>query len=468
MLPILQQKYGEDQTQFTLSMLITGETMRPACDLLATLCATFGQHMMRYRSPVTGMLMSALNASSSPSHPDGTTTSSVGDNALRIATYRATSSAIASLGPTFVRAVQQALMGAVLGDVTGDPLACMLDETIQQSVEQTSGSRGAGRKRKHQQSTTSSSFVSMNGSTASAASAPLDVKIAALQVAQSALDCGASMLNVSLRNKLDRLVIKALLLEESRAISPFYVSSHASAAAPHLTIYRAHLYETLLASVSAPAFASPTVLPLALHAFATGTQDGALMVRAVCHRAMVYCDALLKPRLPPLMRRATLRKYLAQVEREEEREAEEEVEAEENKTLHVETEDVETMTEDVAVEMRGQVAMAPISAKSVSAPAAVDIDTLISSSPVKKARQEEPRATSITVPIVEPPQMDTNLVEEPVVETQQMGMCLAKEPADAPTIEPKRELPDSEQEAADEELDDLDDFEIVDAAPDAA
>ena len=114
---------------------------------------------------------------------------------------------------------------------------------------------------------------------------------------------------------MDLVLLRAMVHEETRNISPYYLSCHLAAADDdrHREQFRYALVQALSLSVLTSAYVNATILPMAMRAFHHASCDRSSIVRQQAKQALVACDALLKPRLPPMIRRTVLHDHVQQV-----------------------------------------------------------------------------------------------------------------------------------------------------------
>lgn len=121
---------------------------------------------------------------------------------------------------------------------------------------------------------------------------PYDVQEAAIDVVKALLTVYGSAMKSRQSATIDDLIVSRLLHTSQATKFP---------SAAEIRVKK-KLYDCLLAAVMAPSISHASILPMAIRIFSAGQNDGTHELQETCKQALMICDLIVHPRLPPLQR----------------------------------------------------------------------------------------------------------------------------------------------------------------------
>lgn len=221
---------------------------------------------------------------------------------------------VSVLGGSFVRQMETHLFGSMVPELEGLLLELRLSQiqsvqaTIQHAIEQPS------RKRRKVHTTTESSQEQEKTKSSNAArSWHKECVVETLDFFDKVLAVSGQHIRPMWRDKLISIAVNILLSLAVDTTSPQAKRVHGYPAL-HDSIRRG-MYRLLKGLLLAQPYYNHPALAFAIKLFRQGLCDSDDHVRRLCLETLSLCDAWIHPKLPPIIRKSTLRTFLQEEEK---------------------------------------------------------------------------------------------------------------------------------------------------------
>ncbi|KAF9580046.1 hypothetical protein BGW38_003459 [Lunasporangiospora selenospora] len=304
---------GVDQQEYFSLVSGISSLHLSANEVLKTMLASVPDYLVRHLALLGTISVKAIRISSSSGNGLGGAVG-VTSSAFRMSTFSVVEACIRAFGIPYVNMIHAPLMLALLEDLRM-PTAKVVNP-LELGVTGGAAQRGGqanGPSNKHK----GGAGKHRRGNAAAVESLSSMEEIVSPEIFSSALHLLSLVLTTAgpnlpphARAAADTLVVSHLMNSQFQANpieQPQMLST--DAALSHNSFYsgpvRAQLYQTLTASVSAPAETLSSLLPLGTALFKAGLNDPEKYVRDQCSTAMTICDLIMHARMPPMQRART-------------------------------------------------------------------------------------------------------------------------------------------------------------------
>ncbi|KAK9767290.1 hypothetical protein K7432_003021 [Basidiobolus ranarum] len=237
---------------------------------LEGLITAVGDHLLCYSGALSSIVLKSLNQHK-------------GKEFARISAYGLATICIETFGFGFSSIIDSSILKIILQDIKAIELKA---EDVLKNENNTSKKLSKRRKT----NVTNSDSLTTQYKRVIPSSA---LQHAALKTLKAVVLSSGSSISVQLRGTIESTLISHILTLTQQ---PSDTDNE------NIEKFKLSLYDCLLSVVISPAQQLPSILPYALQLFNHGLNDKSHMVRTFCSNAVLLCDLIIHPRLPPIQK----------------------------------------------------------------------------------------------------------------------------------------------------------------------
>ncbi|ORY04850.1 hypothetical protein K493DRAFT_333800 [Basidiobolus meristosporus CBS 931.73] len=238
---------------------------------LESLVTAAGDHLLCYSNTLSSMILKSLNQHK-------------GKEFARVSAYGLATVCIETFGFGFSSIIDASIIKIILQDTKA--LELKAEDILSKKENNTSKKQPKRRKA----NVTNSDALTAQHKIVIPSSA---LQHAALRTLKAVIISSGSSIAPQLRTAIESTLISHILT---------IAQEPSESANENIEKFKLSLYDCLLSVVISPAQQIPLVLPYALKLFNQGLNDSSYMIRAFCSNAVLLCDLIIHPRLPPTLK----------------------------------------------------------------------------------------------------------------------------------------------------------------------